>query len=521
MSPKQDEIVRTSDPLPPPSTISQKQTPLKRAWTLLKILLLFINYFLAQYDKFILSYFSTPISKSLHLSPTAYGLLSGYSTGIVYAILALPIAWLADYSKHRSLLLAALAAWWSLCVVLQSLTHNFAQILLARIGMGIGQAGVEALSVSLISDLVAWRHVFVGESVFYVGVYVGEAVSGRIATAFREDGEGWRTALRAIGITGVVVAVLIAVLVPEPRRQRALVKGAESGWGDVGEEGEEALGGAGLGEGRKSFKATKKEFRKTAVYVMQLRSFWLLVLSASFRQLAGNVFGYYMPGYLSATYPSETRLLSNYGIVVGTVGSVAVLTGGILTSILWSRTKMTPIYLTAIGGMISSPFVLFMLFSRDMAGGNENQGVKILYGTMSIAYLTAETWLGCLFALIAGLLPPAYKTFGLAMWSTMQVLIYSAGPEIIGLALREVDVGSEAYRKDTQVALAVIIVVGYWIAGIGLLMAIPLVKRDLKVTEAVTERLSSRRKIWFGGLAIVVLAMVIALFVASIVIAAE
>ena len=98
-------------------------------------------------------------------------------------------------------------------MVFQSLSHNFWQIFLARIGMGLGQSCVEPLSISLISDLSGgWRNVFIGESFFYVGVYIGEAISGQIATAFVDNDEGWRVALRAIGITGIVIAVLVRLV---------------------------------------------------------------------------------------------------------------------------------------------------------------------------------------------------------------------------------------------------------------------------------------------------------------------
>ncbi|OCL13377.1 MFS general substrate transporter [Glonium stellatum] len=478
--------------------------------TLLKIILLFLNYFLAQYDKFILSYFQSSVLSSLSLTSTQYATLSGYSTGIVYAILAIPIAYLADWTTARAKILAGLALWWSLCVLFQGLSHRFWQMLLARIGMGIGQAGVEALSVSLISDLVGWRNVFLGESVFYVGVYVGEAVSGQIATAFTATGTSWQVAMRAVGITGMVIAVLILLVVREPDRQASLVEGLQ-------ERGEEVLVRRNRELKFRDFLALGKEFKVALHYVMHLRSFWLLVLSAAFRQLGGNVFGYYMPSYLADTYPSQKNLLSNYGIIVGVVGSFSVLAGGLLTSIFWKRTKLTPIYLTAIGGMISSVFVLLMLFSKDIAHGNEAKGVKILYGTMCAAYLTAETWLGALFGLVASLLPPAYKTFGLAIWSTVQALIYSSGPEIIGLALRKTDPESEEYTKATQVALAVIITIGYWIAGIGLLMAAPLVKRDFEIPEPYLGQLSRRRLLSFYCVGSVILGMVAILFVVSIV----
>lgn len=63
--------------------------------------LLFLNYFLAQYDKFILSYFQDDVISTLKLSQSSYGLLSGYATGIVYALLALPTVYVADYAGAR------------------------------------------------------------------------------------------------------------------------------------------------------------------------------------------------------------------------------------------------------------------------------------------------------------------------------------------------------------------------------------------------------------------------------------
>ena len=132
-------------------------------FTSLSIVLLFLNFFLAQYDKFVLSYFQTSVIETLNLSSTDYGVLSGYATGIVYALLAIPIAFLADYTEGRVWVLSVATLWWSMCVVFQGLSNNFWQILLARIAMGIGQAPAEALSVSLISDMVGTKWVFFAE----------------------------------------------------------------------------------------------------------------------------------------------------------------------------------------------------------------------------------------------------------------------------------------------------------------------------------------------------------------------
>ena len=261
----------------------------------------------------------------------------------------------------------------------------------------------------------------------------------------------------------------------------------------------------------------RSQLATTVSYLIHMHSFWLLLLSASIRQLAGNVFGYYMPSYLSNTYPDKPNLLSRYRIIVGVVGTVAVLSGGSLTSALWSRTRTTPLWITAVGGIISSLFVLLMLFSRDIADGSQDQGIKILYGSMSIAYLTAELWLGAINGLVASLLPPKHKTFGLAIWSSIQVLIYSSGPEIVGLALRGTDPGSEAYTKDAQVVLADMIVVCYWIAGFGFLSALPLLRRDFERGVDVSKRISPARRLSMWLFLVILGALVVALFVASIV----
>lgn len=130
---------------------------------IVSVLLLFLNYFLAQYDKFVLSYFQAEVIRTLSLSSAEYGILSGYATGIVYALLAIPVAFIADERMARVWVLSFSTLWWSICVIFQGLSHNFWQILLARIGMGIGQAPVEALSVSLISDLVGAQWIFLAE----------------------------------------------------------------------------------------------------------------------------------------------------------------------------------------------------------------------------------------------------------------------------------------------------------------------------------------------------------------------
>ena len=95
--------------------ISTSQVPLWRI--VVSLVLLLLNYFLAQYDKFILSYFQDSVVSSLDLSLSEYGIISGYATGIVYALLALPMAFVADCTSARLWVLSIAAVWWSLCAI--------------------------------------------------------------------------------------------------------------------------------------------------------------------------------------------------------------------------------------------------------------------------------------------------------------------------------------------------------------------------------------------------------------------
>ena len=346
-------------------------------------------------------------------------------------------------------------------------------------------------------------------SFFYVGVYVGEAISGQIATAFDKSGTPWNDALKAIGIVGMVVAVITRLLLREPARRQLLAKPIDAGTHS--------------NTFQSKLRQSQTQLSASIQYVMSMKSFWILTLSSGARQFSGNVFGWYMPSYLSSIYPSETNLLSRYGIIVGAVGSVTVLLGGAICSAMPRRPSMA-LYLTGIGGMISAPFVICMVFSLKLADGNEKAGVRLLYGVMSAAYLTAELWLGAFASLLALLLPMQTKTFCLAIYTSTIILIYSSAPQMIGLGLQDYEPGTQAYLDKTRDILAILIPIGYWVAGIGFLLAIPKINQDIRSARAARDgqdggaqpRASKRRQIAFLAFAALLASLTIAFFVVSL-----
>jgi hypothetical protein len=307
----------------------------------------------------------------------------------------------------------------------------------------------------------------------------------------------------------MVLAVVTRCLLREPERRSAIVPPVQTR--------DESICTTSLQKRSWKVAHARQQITASVSQIVRMRSFWLLTLSAGARQFSGNVFGYYMPSYLSSIYPSEVNLLSRYGIIVGVVGSTAVIAGGLICSSAGKWRALMPLYLTGIGGMVSSIFVILMVFSRSIAGSNESRGVRILYGVMSAAYLTAELWLGAFASLLALILPPQTKTFCLAIYTCTIILIYSSAPQMIGLALRRYEAGSSAYIQKTRDILAILIPVGYWVAGIGFLLSINKVNRDLRGDVVEVGRTSWRRKVGFAGFAVILIFLTVALFVTSLV----
>jgi hypothetical protein len=343
-----------------------------------------------------------------------------------------------------------------------------------------------------------------------VSVYVGEAVSGQIATAFDKTGTPWNKALKAIGIVGMVVAVVTRLVMREPARRAPIIPLAQAT--------DPALTPMTASPTRRKNQKVahaKTQFLASLSHVMRLKSFWLLTLSSGARQFSGNVFGWYMPAYLTSIYPSEPNLLSNYGTIVGAVGSTTVVLGGAICSAAGKSRAPTALYMTGIGGMISSIFVILMVFSRSLAGGSEAHGVKILYGAMAAAYLTAELWLGAFASVLALLMPARTKTFGLAIYTATIILIYSSAPQIIGLALRNYSPTSDAYVRQERNILAALIPIGYWVGGVGFLLGIRKIRADMAGELVEAGDISWRRKIGFSVFVVILGSVTVAMFVTS------
>lgn len=158
----------------------------------LTLWLLLIVYIFNFIDRQIVNILAEPIARDLGLSDTQIGLMTGLAFALFYTALGLPIARYADRpTSSRPRIIAIALAIWSLMTALCGLAHNFVQLLLARIGVGVGEAGCTPPSHSLISDLVPPERRSSALAFYALGIPIGTLL-GMLIGGVLADLVGWR-----------------------------------------------------------------------------------------------------------------------------------------------------------------------------------------------------------------------------------------------------------------------------------------------------------------------------------------
>ena len=157
-----------------------------------------------------------PIKQDLGASDTAMGFLVGLTFALFYATLGMPIAMLADRSNRRNIIAASVAIW-SVMAVLCGMAQNFLQLALARIGVGVGEAGSNPPSHSIISDLFPISERGTAMSIFAMGVNLGLLIA-YLGGGWMSQYWGWRATFFVVGVPGLVLALLVRLTLAEPKR---------------------------------------------------------------------------------------------------------------------------------------------------------------------------------------------------------------------------------------------------------------------------------------------------------------
>ncbi len=170
-------------------------------------------------DRQILSILIEPIKTDLGISDFGMGLLSGTAFAIFYATLGMPLALVADRWNRRNLIGLSLAVW-SGMTALSGLAMNFWQLAVARIGVGIGEAGCSPSAHSMLADLYPAKERATALSIYALGIPIG-IMFGMFAGGAIADAFGWRMAFFVVGVPGLLLSIVVFMTVKEPPRGHA------------------------------------------------------------------------------------------------------------------------------------------------------------------------------------------------------------------------------------------------------------------------------------------------------------
>ncbi len=281
-------------------------------------------------DRQILAILAQSIKEDMGLSDTQIGALSGIAFGIFYATLGIPIARLADKHSRVNIVSICLAIW-SAMTAISGLATNYWQLLLARIGVGIGEAGGSPPSHSLIADYFPAEERASALGIYAMGVTIG-ILFGNLLGGWINEFFGWRNAFFLVGIPGILLAIVMKMTVKEPPR----------------------------GHSEVTQKTVEQVPFKTVLSTMWgFKSFRQLSLGAATQAFVGYGAIAWMPAYLIRVHDMSSGMVGTaLGLIIGIGGGLGSFMGGYMADRWGKRDVRWYMWLPAWGFLIAVPFVI-------------------------------------------------------------------------------------------------------------------------------------------------------------------
>jgi len=310
------------------------------------LLLLTLTYSLSILDRFLLGILLPQIKAELELSDSYLGLLSGIAFALFYATLGVPIARLADRFGRKHVITACLALF-SLMTMLCGAAVNFLTLFLARVGVGVGEAGTTPASLSILSDLYEKQRRSTAMAIFSVGanigLLIGFVVGGYVAVAY-----GWRHAFWIVGLPGLVVALVIALTLKEPPR----------GYAD-------RLSADFQGRDNAAGEAARIGFAAAITFLLSQKSYRRNVLGLSMMLFIGTGVIAWLPSFLSRSHGMQADEVGRtLGLVLGLAGPIGtIVLGGLLADRLSKRDLRWGGWLVGLGALLLVPAYLLVIYA--------------------------------------------------------------------------------------------------------------------------------------------------------------
>jgi predicted MFS family arabinose efflux permease len=353
-------------------------------------------------DRQLISILAKPIQDGLQITDSQLGRITGFYFALFYCFIAIPVGWLADRTNRMKVLSIACALW-SAATAACGMAGSYAQLVVARMAVGVGEAGGVPPSYAVISDYFPRERRGAAMAIFNLGPPLGSALGvafgASLAAAF-----DWRLPFYVIGAVGVVTALAVYILVPEPRR------GGHDAAIDALTESAAPVG----------FASTITRFFSNPI-----------LLLASIAGGAANFITYGISNFATLFLMREKGMqLSEvaiwYALVVGVCMSAGIYVSGQLIDKFSARTKSAYATLPAISLVLALPFFLGFVWAP--------------HWTLALVFLCVPMFLNSFFlsatvTFVQGEVHPDQRVIsGALLLLVMNFIGLGLGPTYVGIA---------------------------------------------------------------------------------------
>jgi predicted MFS family arabinose efflux permease len=410
-----------------------------------------LGVFLAVYvvnfiDRQIFGILIEPIRLEIDLSDTQLGLLGGIAFALFYTFAGIPIARWADVGTRKNIVAGAILIW-SGMTMFTGTAKSFGGLLLARIGVGIGEAGCSPPIHSMISDLFPEEKRGTALSIYSLGIPIGGAI-GTLAGGWIGASFGWRTAFFLVGVPGIIVSALVYFTVKEPIR--------------------------GFSE-KKIVKLEKVPLREVARFMWKLKSFRHMSLAGALHAFVGYGVALFLPSFFMRVHGFGLKETSTYLFLIGLTGAIGTFLGGYLGDKFGLNDKRWYMGVPCIATILTVPFAL-IFYTTD------NSQLALIVAVPSAVF--GAMYVGPTFAMTQSLVPPSMRALAAAMLLFILNLIgLGLGPVFAG-ALS--DFFKEAYAEQSiRYSLFILAVVGNLWSAIHYYFASRTIRSDLEAKDNI------------------------------------
>ena len=389
--------------------------------------LLFLAYALSITDRMILSVLFEPIRVEFGASDTQMGLLGGLSFALFYATLGVPIARLADQKDRRLIIVLSLGLF-SLMTAMSGLASGFVMLFLLRIGVGIGEAGVNPASQSIIADYYPEQHRGTAMSILAVGAPVG-MIGGFLIGGTVSEAYGWRAAMFAVGIPGLALAALMYFLLREPQR-----------------------GGSGSSVVANT---VQPGIKNSAVFMFKNTALRQLLIASTITGMGSYGASTWLPAFFVRVHDfSQAQVGLLMALLFGGLGAVGTLVGGKLFDVQSNKGPARGVWMIAIVQISVIPLYI---------AAYQVNAISFAIGLFLLPAFAGNFFLGPTLALIQSLSPVPMRAVAAAIkMFCLNLVGLSLGPLIVGF-LSDV-LQPEYQERSLSIALSVLALLSIWSA---------------------------------------------------------